>query len=148
MNLRLKLFYAITGFLVGNLVLALFGCAIYYLTNQTPSDPQISFDQAVVLLQGGQVTEIKFVGTSVEFEKDGGRSVLINPTEEQRETLFRTLSDLKATQPKLVVEPSRSGLWLLVLIQAVPVLIVFGLSTIIILLILILLRIRSTSPIR
>lgn len=89
MNLKQKLFYAVAGFLVGNIVLAALAFGIFYLPENNPWTREITFAEAFRRMEAREFKEIKVKDERVVFLDENDRQYVIHPTEAQVSQIIR-----------------------------------------------------------
>ncbi len=70
MNLKQKLFYAVGGFLIGNMILASMIFGISYSTKIQTAKDEIPFDEALRRIRSKQIKEIRIKDDNVNLSTD------------------------------------------------------------------------------
>jgi len=89
MNLKQKLFYAVAGFLAGNLILAMFAFGIFYLPKNGLWTRETTFAEAFRRMEAKEFKEIKIKDNRIIFLDENDRQYVIYPTEAQVNQIIR-----------------------------------------------------------
>jgi hypothetical protein len=89
MNFKQKLFYAVAGFLVGNLILAAVAFGIFYLPKNSLWTPETTYAEAFRRMEAREFKEIKIKDDRIIFLDRNDRQYVIYPTEAEVNRIIR-----------------------------------------------------------
>lgn len=150
MNFKQKLSYAVAGFLVGNLILALAAFGILFFPKYGWLNNDMTFAEGVRRMEAREIKEIKLKDDKIIFLDENDWESVVYPTERQVDTIIRKVPNegVKFTVAPYTVQSNQPSPFLIYLFQVLFWLFLISPPLIVILLVIIIKKMDSKEPLK
>ena len=97
MKSKQKLYYAVAGLVIGNMLLASLAFGIYLVTNYQSTKNEIPFDEAIQRIKAGEIKQINIRENKALLKTSGETNYLTDVSEEQEIQIRNIAIDRKLT---------------------------------------------------
>jgi ATP-dependent Zn protease len=146
MTLRQKLFYAFSGFVIGNALLAALVVGFYFYSQHSPTEIELTFDTAMSRINSPELKGVRFNNEKAIFKQEDHEEVFSISTDAQRELLLKKIDERNINSPVNAVKVEESAESTGHFMTLVPIIgIIIGISQPLIVILLIVLLLRKNS---